>query len=285
MYHGEYILQFKGHALFQQSTVKAEEFNEVRSLDAPQITTIYGALTQCASMMGLDLRILEKVSVTPPEATSRIVRNMMILTAPLSPFDWQPKWVSRDGVYEAMRRIYPRKVYPLWRPRYRLEVFAEDREAVSFVSHAFRLLASRADGRVGANLRLGYKKKLFGSFDCQSKWGEEQLKERDLRGVRVCEVLSDCPTRFNAVVPLHPEVRTLTFRNLHRGRGVEPVTYCNVYAPGSVVLLKQDETQVRWFDYRGEVLGISRLVEYRAFGDEKVKAVQGLFLTHEGGGT
>jgi hypothetical protein len=56
---------------------------------------------------------------------------------------------------------------------------------------------------------------------------------------------------------------------------------CSVYAPESVVLVKQDETSVRWFDYRGEALGISELVEHRAFGDEKVKAVQGLFLTHE----
>ncbi|MEM3056846.1 MAG: hypothetical protein QW639_06430 [Candidatus Bathyarchaeia archaeon] len=283
MYHGEYTLRFKGHALFQHSTVKAGEFNEVRSLDAPQVTTIYGALAQCASMMGLDLDVLEKVSVTPPEAISSIVRNMMVLTAPLSPFDWQPKWVSREGRYEAMRRVFPRKVYALWRPSYRLHVFALDEEAVRFVSDAFRLLASRADGRIGADLRLGYKKKLFGSFDCHSRWDREPLKERALSGVRVCEVLSDCPTRFNAVVPLQPEVRTLTFRNLHRGRGVPPVVYCSVYAPRSVVLLKQDETKVQWFNYAGEALGISQLIEYRDFGEERVKAVQGLFLTHEKG--
>jgi len=279
MHHAEYTLSFTGHALFYHSTVKSGKFNEVRSLEAPQVTTIYGALAQCSSMMGLDLSILDKVSLTPPELISTPIRNMLILTAPLSPFDWQPKWVDREGRYTYMRRIYPRKVFPLWRPIYKMHVFAEDMEAKKFVSDSFRLLASKCDGRVGANLRLGYKKKLFGMFDCHSTWDSETLTEKELSEARVCEVFSDCPTRFNAVVPLQPKVKTLTFRNIHRKRGTPPVTHCNVYAPGSVVLLKQEETTIRWFNYLGEFLGVSQLIEHRAYGDENVKAVQGLFLT------
>jgi len=281
MYHGEYTLNFRGHALFHHSTVKEGNFNVVRSLDAPQVTTIYGALAQCASMMELDLGILDRVSITPPEPISPIIRNMLVFTAPLSPFDWQPKWVDRSGRYRYMMRVYPRKVFPLWRPRYRLQAFAEDKEAVKFVADSFRLLADYADARVGGNLRLGHKKKLFGAFDCESRWDRGSLPERNPPDVRVCEVFSDCPTRFNAVVPLQPRLKTLTFRNVHRRRGVPPVVHCSVYAPKSVVLLKQDETRVRWFGYKGESLGVSELVEHRHFGSEEVKAVQGIFLTHE----
>ncbi|MEM3675324.1 MAG: hypothetical protein QXG08_07640 [Candidatus Methanomethyliaceae archaeon] len=282
MYHGKYRLEFRGHAVFQHSTVKVGSFNEVRSLDGPQVTTIYGALAQCASMMGIGLDILDRVSITTPKATSKVRRDMLVFTAPLSPFDWQPKWINRNGEYKGNRRVFPRKVYALWRPAYDLHVFAEDREAVGFIKSVFALLANRSDGKVGADLRLGYKKKIFGSFDCWGEWDRQPLKERDLEGARVCETISDCPARFNAVVPLQPKVDFLTFRNVHRRRGEPPVVSCKVYAPGSVVLIKQDETEVRWFDYSGEVLGVSRLIEWRCFGGEKVKAVQGLFLTHEG---
>jgi len=280
MFHGDYTLAFTGHALFHQSTVKSGNFNVVRSLDAPQVTTLYGAMAQCASMMDYDLEILDRVSLTPPEPVSSVIRNKLILTAPLSPFDWQPKWVSREGKYETLRRVYPREAYPLWKPLYKLHIFAEDKEAMNFVSHSFRILADHSNWKVGGNLRLGYKKKLFGSFDCQASWEAEPLREKKLRGAMVCEVFSDCPTRFNAVVPLQPKIRTLTFRNVHREKGVKPNVYCNVYAPESVVLLKQNETRIRWFNYNDASLGVSDLIERRAFGDEKVKAVQGLFLSY-----
>lgn len=282
MLHAEITLDFSGHALFYHSTVKAGSFNEIRSLDAPQVTTLYGAFLQCATMMQIDPSILDRVAITPPQPVSTITRNMLIFTAPMSPFDWQPKWVGLDGRYAPMRRVFPRRLYPLWRPRYRMHVFAEDKEAAEFVSNAIRLLSDRMNGRVGANLRIGYKKKLFGSFNCECKWDHEPLKQRNVRGdVRVCQVLSDCPTRYNAVVPLQPKVRSLTFRNIHRSREEVPFVHCSVYGPESVVLLRLKETSVRWFDFQGDVLGVSELVENRSFGDSKLKAVQGLFLTHE----
>lgn len=284
MMHGEYTLSFNGHAVFQQSTVKSGAFNEIRSLDAPQITTLYGALTQTASMMGLDTGILEKIALTPPEPVWDVTRNMLIFSAPFSPFDWQPKWVNRDGEYEYMRRLFPRKIFALWRPRYTLHAFAEDHEAKAFLTHSFRLLADRNDGRIGANLKLGYKKKFFGSFSASSKWDDEPLKKftsGDLNKVRVSEVFSDCPKSFNAVVPLQPIDRVLSYRNIHRERGTRPVSTCDVYAPKSVVLLKPKEANIRWFLFRRDILGVSDLIVRRAFGEQKVKAVQALFLTHE----
>ena len=278
MYAGEYKLSFKGHVVFHHSTTKVGPFNEVRSLEAPQVTTIYGALAQTASMMGLDPSILEKTSLTPPTPESSIVRNMLIHTAPLSPFDWQPKWVNREGEYAPLSRVFPRKVFALWRPRYSMSVFAQDDEARDFVQRSFRLLADRSDGEVGADLGLGYKKKLFGAFDCQSEWSGP-LKELNIENARIVEVLSDCPSRFNNVVPLQPKIMVLTYRNVHRTRGLPPVVSCSVYAPGSIVLLKE-ETPMKWYRYRDEALGISEMVERRWFGEGEVKAVQGLFLTH-----
>lgn len=283
MLHGEYTLSFNGHAVFYHSTVKSGAFNEIRSLDAPQITTIYGALAQTASMMGLDLNILDTIALTPPEPTWDVTRNMLIFSAPFSPFDWQPKWVNRDGEYEYMRRVFPRRIFALWRPRYTLHAFAEDGEARTFLAQSFRLLADRSDGRIGSDLRLGYKKKCFGSFTASSRWDDNRLKELDggdLSKVRVSEVFSDCPKQFNAVVPLQPIDRVLSYRNVHRKRGIRPLSICEAYAPRSVVLVKPEEAKIRWFTFQGEMLGVSDLIVRRAFGDEEVKAVQALFLTH-----
>jgi len=286
-----YTLGFNGHAVFHQSTVKRPPFNEVTSLDAPQVSTVYGAFLQCASMMNEDPFVLDEVciSIRPPTPAWSPTRNMLIHTAPLSPYDWQSKWVNRKGEYVPNLRVYPRRVYALWQPRYKLEVFTATERARRFVSAAFRILADRADGRIGANVGLGYKKKLFGTFDVQTE-EQQALARQDLEGKpRVCEVVSDCPTRFNAVVPLHVEVRTVTLRHVHPPPRVERVSHVGVYAPGSTVLLKSAETKVDWYALTdkktgrrtGDIVGISGLIEHRYFGDRMVKALQGVFLSHE----
>jgi len=284
-----YTLGFNGHAVFHQSTVKRPPFNEVTSLDAPQVSTVYGAFLQCASMMNEDPSVLDEVYIGAPIPVWSPTRNMLIHTAPLSPYDWQSKWVNRDGRYVPNLRVYPRKVYALWRPRYKLEVFTATDRARRFVSATFRILADRADGRIGANVGLGYKKKLFGTFDVQTEEQQALTSVKPGGEARVCEVVSDCPKRFNAVVPLQVEVRTVTLRHVHPPPGVEKVSHVGVYALGSTVLLKSAETKVDWYALTdkktgrrtGDIVGLSGLIEHRYFGDRMVKALQGVFLSHE----
>ena len=164
------------------------------------------------------------ISIRPPTQAWSPTRNMLIHTAPLSPYDWQSKWVNRIGEYVPNPRVFPRKIYALWRPRYRLEVFTATDRAMRFVSAAFRILADRADGRIGANVGLGYKKKLFGTFDVRTEEQQALTSVKPGGEARVCEVVSDCPTRFNAVVPLQVEMRTVTLRHVHPLPGVESLT-------------------------------------------------------------
>lgn len=289
MYYEQFILEFNGHTVFHQSTIKRPPFNDVVSLDAPQVSTIYGALLQCASMMDMDPSILEEVSIGGPISQQTPSRNMLIHTAPLSPYDWQPKWVNREGRYVPNPRIYPRRIYALWRPRYSLQVFMKSEEAREFVYRAFRILADRIHGLIGANIGIGFKKKIFGTFDVKGREMQSLIPIKPRGEARVCQVLSDCPARFNSVVPLHVELRTITLRHIHPPRGIERVSHVGVYAPGSTVLLKTFETNVEWYGFMdrrtgrltGDIVGISNLIENRYYGEKKVKALQGVFLSHE----
>lgn len=287
MYLGTHTLSFTKHVLFQASTVKSGPFNEVRSLGAPQVTTIYGALEDCAVKMKCDLSILDKITIAKIESLSVPsvpLTNMLIWSAPLSPFDVQPKGIDYDDNYTTLKRIYPRKIYPLIRPKYRIKILAEDDEAKDFTNQSFRLLASHTNGVVGFDSGMGYKKKLLGSFDCTSKWSAINTMQLEQKTIRICEVLSDCPSKFGSVIPLQPIMGVLHYFNRHRPSRIPEQNHVSVYSCGSTVLVKMNEVDIRWYKKETredlDVFGVSDLIEYRYVSDQGVKAVQGVFTTH-----
>ncbi len=269
-------------AVFSHSEVKGGCFNEVRSLDRPNQTVLYGALAQTASLLGYGYSILDRVAVTTPKPRGKVVREMHITTAPISPMDWSPKGLLEDGksgkVYGTLNRVYPRKFYPLNHPSYEVLLFAEDDEAACFLEKSLLILAAKLNGETGMAIGLGYKKKWLGAFEARLTPFSE-LRPVELAGDRFATLLAPCNVADQRIAPINVNEYTLVYRNVH---AVPEVATEKVYGEDSMVLVKRD-ANVSWFTYhtRGERLAIGYSKEIcgtRQVNGSRVKAYQPIFM-------